>query len=41
MGADKLVVAMLTAGEFTRLSEAVQQASGFDLEEAIEDAKNF
>ena len=41
MGADKLVVAMLTAGEFTRLSEAVQQASGFDLEESIEDAKNF
>ena len=41
MGADKLVVAMLTAGEFTRLSEAVQQASGFDLEEAIKDAKNF
>ncbi len=40
MGADKLLGVMLTAGEFARLSEAVQESSGFDIQEAIEEAKN-
>jgi hypothetical protein len=41
VGADKLLLDMLSAGEFTRLTEAVQEVCDFDLESAIEEAKNF
>jgi hypothetical protein len=40
LGADKLLQVMLSAGEFARASEAAQEVSDFDLEEAIEEAKN-
>jgi hypothetical protein len=40
LGADKLLQEMLSAGEFAKLHEAVQEVCDFDLEEAIEEAKN-
>lgn len=41
MGADGLLKAMLTAGEYAGYLERIQQVNGFDitLEEQIEDAK--
>ncbi|MDL2217379.1 phage portal protein [Christensenellaceae bacterium OttesenSCG-928-M15] len=40
MGAEKLIGVMLTAGEAGELSTVVQETSGFDIEEEIEEAKN-
>lgn len=40
MGADELLNKMLLPGEFSTLSEAVQEICGFDLEIQVENAKN-
>lgn len=42
MGADTLLKAMLTAGEYAGFLEKIQQVNGFDttLEEQVEEAKN-
>lgn len=42
MGADTLLKAMLTAGEYAGYLERIQQVNGFDttLEEQVEEAKN-
>ena len=42
MGADALLKAMLTAGEYAGYLEKIQQVNGFDstMEEQVEEAKN-
>lgn len=42
LGADKLIKAMLTSGEYAKLLEKVQLVNGFDIEmeELVEEAKN-
>ena len=42
MGADTLLKAMLTAGEYANYLERVQEVNGFDvpMEELVEDVKN-
>ncbi|WMM24045.1 hypothetical protein RBU61_14090 [Tissierella sp. MB52-C2] len=42
LGAESLVKKMLTAGEYARLLEKVQEVNGFDrdMEELVEEAKN-
>ena len=42
MGADTLLKAMLTAGEYANYLEKVQEVNGFDvpMEELVEDVKN-
>lgn len=40
MGAEALLGAMLTPGEFDNLTEKLQEINGYDLEKAIEEAKN-